>query len=207
MMNDTLTTIISYFNLALLAIGAQNAIFTRSLGISSGIKMLRDSRKNIIYFCSALTVFQLMTSVLVYFAAPMVDAMGFGAYRRFAMPTIIVVACTISYVVVILLLSIILSEGRFREVVQSVTGASINSAIVGTVILSQNYGLDLVESIVFALGSSIGYFVAMTLISEADKKICHERVPEVFKGLPITLIYISVLALAIYGLTGHGVAL
>ncbi|MBQ7284390.1 MAG: NADH:ubiquinone oxidoreductase, subunit RnfA, partial [Oscillospiraceae bacterium] len=71
-MNDLLTTIISYFNLALLAIGAQNAIFTRALGISPGIKMLRDPRKNTFYFCSALTVFQVMTSVLVYFALPLV---------------------------------------------------------------------------------------------------------------------------------------
>lgn len=206
-MNDLLTTIISYFNLAILAIGAQNAIFTRSLGISPGIKMLRDPRKSTFYFCGALTVFQIMTSVIVYFAAPLVDTLGFSAYRRFVMPTIIVVACTVSYVIVILLLSAALSSGKFREIVQSVTGASINSAIVGTVILSQNYGLNLAESVVFGLGSSIGYLIAMLLIGEADKKICHERVPQAFKGLPITLIYISVLALAVYGLTGHGVAL
>lgn len=206
-MNDLLTTIISYFNLAILAIGAQNAIFTRSLGISPGIKMLRDRRKNTFYFCGALTAFQIMTSVIVYFVAPLIDVFGFGSYRRFAMPTIIVLACTVSYVVVVLLLSVILSEGKFREVVQSVTGASINSAIVGTVILSQNYGLDLAETVVFGLASSIGYLFAMLLISEVDKKICHERVPQAFKGLPITLIYISVLALAVYGLTGHGVAL
>lgn len=206
-MNDLLTTIISYFNLALLAIGAQNAIFTRALGISPGIKMLRDPRKNTFYFCSALTVFQVMTSVLVYFALPLVDKLGFGAYRRFVLPTIIVVACAISYVVVILVLSAALSEGRFRAVVQSVTGASINSAIVGTVILSTNYGLTLAESIVFGIASSVGYLFAMLLIAEADKKICHERVPQAFRGLPITLLYISVLALAIYGLTGHAVAL
>ena len=148
-----------------------------------------------------------MTSVIVHFAAPLVDKFGFGEYRRFAMPTIIVVACTVSYMIVILSLSLILSEGKFREVVQSVTGASINSAIVGTVILSQNYGFALDESIVFGLASSAGYFIAMMLISEADKKICHERVPEALKGLPITLIYISVLALSVYGLTGHGLAL
>ena len=206
-MNDLLTTIISYFNLAILAIGAQNAIFTRALGISPGIKMLRDPRKNTFYFCGALTLFQLMTSVIVYFAMPLVDVLGFTQYRRFAMPTIIVVASAVSYVVVILVLGSALSKAKFREIVQSVTSASINSAIVGTVILSQNYGLNFGESIMFALGSSAGYFGAMMLISEADKKICHERVPQAFKGLPVTLIYISVLALAVYGLTGHGIAL
>lgn len=206
-MNDLLTTLISYFNLALLAIGAQNAIFTRSLGISPGIKMLRDPRKSTFTFCASLTVFQVMTSIIVYYAAPLVTRFGFGEYRRFVLPTIIVLACTVSYMIVILTLSVILSEGKFREIVRSVTGASINSAIVGTVILTQNYGLDLAESVVFGIASSIGYFIAMMLISEAEKKICHERVPECLKGLPITLIYISVLALSVYGLTGHGLAL
>ena len=206
-MTELLEMLISFFGLSLVAVGAQNAVFTRGLGLSSGLRMLSDSGKNTGHFCAALALFQLMTSVIVYFAMPLVTMAGFGAYRRFALPTIIVLACTISYMVVILLLSAMLSEGKFREVVQSVTGASINSAIVGTVILSQNYGLRLGESVVFGLGSSIGYFIAMMLISEADKKICHERVPQAFKGLPITLIYISVLALSVYGLTGHGLAL
>ena len=73
-MNDLLTTLISYFNLALLAIGAQNAIFTRGLGISPGIKMLRDPRKNTFWFCASLTVFQVMTSILVSFSSAAASA-------------------------------------------------------------------------------------------------------------------------------------
>ena len=37
--------------------------------------------------------------------------------------------------------------------------------------------------------------------------ICSEAIPEAFRGLPITLIDIGVLALAIYGFTGHSVIL
>ena len=32
-------------------------------------------------------------------------------------------------------------------------------------------------------------------------------IPKAFRGLPITLVYIGVLALAIYGFTGHSVIL
>ncbi|MEG1800933.1 MAG: NADH:ubiquinone oxidoreductase, subunit RnfA, partial [Oscillospiraceae bacterium] len=59
----------------------------------------------------------------------------------------------------------------------------------------------------FGLGSSIGYFFAMVLISEGDRKIAHSKVPTSFQGLPITLIYISILALAVYGLTGHMISM
>ena len=201
-MTELLEMLISFFGLSLVAVGAQNAVFTRGLGLSSGLRMLSDSGKNTGHFCAALALFQLMTSVIVYFAMPLVTMAGFGAYRRFVLPTIIVVACTISYVIVILTLSAIMKE-RFKEVVQSVTSASINSAIVGTVILTVYRGMNLWQSIAFGLGSSVGYFIAIVLISEGERKISHDRVPEVFRGLPITLIYISILALAIYGLIGH----
>ena len=204
-MNDIIEMLISYFGLALVAAGAQNAVFTRALGISSGLRMLHDSKKSTGYFCAALTVFQLMSVVIVYFALPLVDVLGFGRYRRFVLPAIVVAACTVSYVVIIVLLSMIMGD-KFKDVVRSVTSASINSAIVGTVILTVYQGLDFGESIAFALGSSFGYFLAIILISEGERKIAHDRVPEAFRGLPITLIYISILALGIYGLIGHMIA-
>jgi len=204
-MNDIIEMLISYFGLALVAAGAQNAVFTRALGISSGLRMLHDSKKSTGYFCAALTVFQLMSVVIVYFALPLVDVLGFGRYRRFVLPAIVVAACTVSYVVIIVLLSMIMGD-KFKDVVRSVTSASINSAIVGTVILTVYQGLDFGESIAFALGSSFGYFLAIVLISEGERKIAHDRVPEAFRGLPITLIYISILALGIYGLIGHMIA-
>ena len=204
-MNDIIEMLISYFGLALVAAGAQNAVFTRALGISSGLRMLHDSKKSTGYFCAALTVFQLMSVVIVYFALPLVDVLGFGRYRRFVLPAIVVAACTVSYVIIIVLLSMIMGD-KFKDVVRSVTSASINSAIVGTVILTVYQGLDFGESIAFALGSSFGYFLAIVLISEGERKIAHDRVPEAFRGLPITLIYISILALGIYGLIGHMIA-
>ena len=206
-MNDILKLVLQFFGYSLVAIGAQNAIFTRALGISSGMRMLNDPRKNTFYFCSALTLFQVMTSVIVYYVMPLVTAAGFGEYRRFVLPTVIVMACTVSYVVVVGLMSILLSKAKFRELVQSVTSASITGTIVGTVLLTNYQGMNLFQSIAFGLGSSIGYFIAMMLIIEGDRKIAHDKVPESLQGLPITLVYISVLALAVYGLTGHAIAL
>ena len=36
------------------------------------------------------------------------------------------------------------------------------------------------------------------LVTEADRRLRSEAIPEAFRGLPITLVYIGVLALAIY---------
>ena len=49
----------------------------------------------------------------------------------------------------------------------------------------------------FGLGSGLGYLLAVMLVTEADRRLRSEAIPEAFRGLPITLIYIGVLALLI----------
>ena len=206
-MNQVLNSILTFFAYSVLAIGAQNIIFTRGLGLSSGLRMINDPRKDTLYFCGALTFFQIVNSVLVYFISPVINRSFLSEYSRFITPVLIVVCCALSYMIVVFGLSMTIKKSTFRKIIHSLTGASINSAIVGTIILTLSSGFDLIETIGFAFGSSIGYFLAMLLISEGERKLRHDLIPESFRGLPVTLIYISVLALAVYGLTGHSMAL
>ena len=55
----------------------------------------------------------------------------------------------------------------------------------------------------------IGYMIvlAVLLVTEARHRLRSKAIPKAFRGLPITLVYIGVLALAIYGFTGHSVIL
>jgi Na+-transporting NADH:ubiquinone oxidoreductase subunit E/electron transport complex protein RnfA len=53
----------------------------------------------------------------------------------------------------------------------------------------------------------LGYILAVMLVTEAQHRLRSRTIPRAFRGLPITLIYIGVLALAIYGFTGHSVIL
>ena len=206
-MNQVLNSILTFFAYSVLAIGAQNVIFTRGLGLSSGLRMINDPRKDTLYFCGALTFFQIVNSMLVYFISPVINRSFLSEYSRFITPVLIVVCCALSYMIVVFGLSMTIKKSTFRKIIHSLTGASINSGIVGTIILTLSSGFDLIETIGFAFGSSIGYFLAMLLISEGERKLRHDLIPESFRGLPVTLIYISVLALAVYGLTGHSMAL
>lgn len=206
-MNQVLNSILTFFAYSVLAIGAQNIIFTRGLGLSSGLRMINDPRKDTLYFCGALTFFQIINSMLVYFISPVINRSFLSEYSRFITPVLIVVCCALSYMIVVFGLSMTIKKSTFRKIIHSLTGASINSAIVGTIILTLSSGFNLIETIGFAFGSSIGYFLAMLLISEGERKLRHDLIPENFRGLPVTLIYISVLALAVYGLTGHSMAL
>lgn len=207
MSNTMISAISTFFSYAVLAIGAQNVIFTRGLGLSNGLRMISDPRKDTIYFCLSLTFFQLVNSVLAYFVIPLIYKTPFAPYARFITPVTIVICCAVSYIFIVVILSAVIKKSIFKKLIYSLTSASINSAIVGTIILSLGYGFNLVETVGFAIGSSIGYLLAMLLIIEGERKISRANVPQNFQGLPVRLIYISVLALAVYGLTGHSMAL
>ena len=206
-MNQVFSSLMPFFAYSVLAIGAQNVIFSRGLGLSTGLRMINDPKKDTVYFCVALTFFQIINSVLAYFVVPFIYKSPLADYARFATPVVIVVCCAVSYIVVVFALGTILKKSTFKKIIHSLTGASINSAIVGTIILSLGRGFNLIETIGFGFGSSIGYLLAMLLISEGERKLNQDLIPENFRGLPVTIIYISVLALAVYGLTGHSMAL
>ena len=206
-MSQLMNNLVSFFAYSILAIGAQNVIFSRGLGLSTGLRMINDPRKDTLYFCGALTFFQIVDSVLVYFVTPLIYKSQLADYARFITPVVIVLCCAISYILVVFGMGMFLKKSTFKKIIHSLTSASINSAIVGTIILTLSRGMNLLETIGFGFGSSVGYLLAMLLISEGESKIHHELVPENFRGLPVTLIYISVLALAVYGLTGNTMAL
>ncbi len=197
----------AFFTYAMLAIGGENAIFSRSLGLSGGLRMLKSPKKDTIYFCTALGFFQILNSLLVYFIMPLLSRIIPAEYIRFVTPVVIVAICALSYIVVAFGMTMVMKRRAFINVIYSVTGAAINSAIVGTIIYSLNRGLTFSQTIGYRIGSSVGYFLAMLLIEEGQRKIRDDLVPKQFKGLPVTLIYISIIALAIYGFTGHNLAL
>ena len=91
--------------------------------------------------------------------------------------------------------------GDFRYTVYLLSG------VLGTVLVERTQSFTLAQSIGFGLGSGLGYLLAVMLVTEAGNRLRSKAIPEAFRGLPITLIYIGVLALAIYGFTGHSVIL
>ena len=91
--------------------------------------------------------------------------------------------------------------GDFRYTVYLLSG------VLGTVLVERTQSFTLEQSMGFGLGSGLGYLLAVMLVTEAQNRLRSRAIPEAFRGLPVTLIYIGVLALAIYGFTGHSVIL
>ena len=202
-MSDVLHLVGVFFNYAVLAIFAQNAVFTRSLGVSRLVQLVGDKRTSSWWFALMLCITQVLVAPLAYFAGSFIAPLPNRAQLR----PVMYLTC-IAAVCLFELLVLKLAKGpRSGQLIRILPVAAVNSGVLGTVLVERTQSFTLEQSLGFGLGSGLGYLLAVMLVTEAQNRLRSRAIPEAFRGLPVTLIYIGVLALAIYGFTGHSVIL
>lgn len=202
-MSDVLHLVGVFFSYAVLAIFAQNAVFTRSLGVSRLVQLVGDERTSSWWFALMLCITQVLVAPLAYFAGSFIAPLP----NRAPLRPVMYLTC-IAAVCLFELLVLKLAKGpRSGQLIRILPVAAVNSGVLGTVLVERTQSFTLEQSLGFGLGSGLGYLLAVMLVTEAQNRLRSRAIPEAFRGLPITLIYIGVLALAIYGFTGHSVIL
>ena len=202
-MSEVLHLVGVFFSYAVLAIFAQNAIFTRGLGVSRLVQLVGDKRTSSWWFALMLCITQVLVAPLAFYAGRLLAPLPNRAQLR----PVVYLAC-IAVVCLFELVVLKLAKGlRSGQLIRILPIAAVNSGVLGTVLVERTQSFTLEQSIGFGLGSGLGYLLAVMLVTEADHRLRSEAIPEAFRGLPITLVYVGVLALAIYGFTGHSVIL
>ena len=202
-MREVLDAIGIFFSYAVLAVFAQNAIFTRGLGVSRLVQLVGDDRTSSGWFALMLCVTQTLVAPLAFFAGGGIAPLENRAQLR---PLVylgcIALVCLFEYLVLRLV-----KGPRSGLLIRILPLAALNSCVLGTVLVERTQSFTLGQSLGFGLGSGLGYLLAVMLVTEAKNRLRSRAIPAAFRGLPITLVYIGVLALAIYGFTGHSVIL
>ena len=181
-MKEVVSSSAVFFSYALLAIFAQNAVFTRALGVSRMVQLVGDDRTSSALFGMMLCITQVLVAPVAFLAGRFIAPLDNRAQLLRSLP-------------------------RRAQLLRIVPLAALNSGVLGTVLVERTQSFTLGESLGFGLGSGLGYVLAVLLVTEARHRLRSKAIPKAFRGLPITLVYIGVLALAIYGFTGHSVIL
>jgi len=74
-----------------------------------------------------------------------------------------------------------------------------NCAVLGVALLNIDYRLGFVRSIVYTLGVSLGYTLAIVLFAAVRDRVFLAPVPRAFQGYPIAFITASLMSLAFMG--------
>jgi len=79
---------------------------------------------------------------------------------------------------------------------------STNCAIMGLALLASLKGYGFIETVVFGIGSGLGFTLAIVLMAGIREQLDLADVPEPLKGAGITLIVTGIMALAFSGFSG-----
>ena len=77
-----------------------------------------------------------------------------------------------------------------------------NCAVLGVTLNNITDGYTFLESMVSSLGVGLGFLLAMVLFAGVRSRIENCPAPKAFRGLPVTLVSASIVALAFYGFSG-----
>ncbi len=190
---------------AVIAVFVQNTVFTRGFGVSRLTRLVSDSAVDSLTFCGLLCLVNVISAPAGYYARTFLQQPQFW-FRDYIAPLVFVVCALAAFLLVMVVIAALRPPNK-RDFVAVLPMATLNSAVLGPMLITASQNYDFFQTVGFALGSGLGYTFAVLVVAEGERKTQSERVPTTFRGLPIKLIYIGILSLAFYGLTGHMVAI
>ncbi len=84
----------------------------------------------------------------------------------------------------------------------TVLGVAINVVTKEFTFGQATHMLNLGEAVLYAFATSVGYGLAMVLFAGMREQLALSSVPKSFRGIPIALITVSILAMAFMGFSG-----
>jgi electron transport complex, rnfABCDGE type, A subunit len=77
-----------------------------------------------------------------------------------------------------------------------------NCAVLGVALDNVAKQYNFLESLLYGVGTSCGFALAIILMAGIREKIEFNTIPHVMKGMPITLITAGLMAIAFFGFSG-----
>ncbi|MBQ1204197.1 MAG: hypothetical protein II363_05485 [Clostridia bacterium] len=190
-----LTDLFSFFvTIALL----QNIVLTTGFGASLVLLIVRKP-KNIWLFSGIMTAF----SVLMVLIAYPLD-MYFGtAITNLWRPLMMIGILVILYIPATLIIRR-WWPSFYTRISRLLPMAAFNSLTVGIALVTNvQFSSNLGGNIGLTFGACLAFGVITWLVAEGIERLDNPDMPAAFRGMPATLLYIGILALALLGFTSN----
>ncbi len=188
---------ISYFAIIIGAIFVNNVILSQFLGICPFLGV--SSKVETSMGMGAAVTFVMAISSVVAWLIQHYILVPLGIDYMQTIVFILVIASLVQMVEIILKkVSPLLYQalGIFLPLITT------NCAVLGVAILMIQREFDLLQSLVYAVASAIGFWIAMVLFAGLREQMELDDMPSAFRGVPIALITAGILAMAFMGFSG-----
>lgn len=185
-------------SLAMISVFTQNAIFDRAFGANVAIYASRKDA-HVVSFSIGITIMTTLASIISYQFDGLLLPLPYG---DLLMPLVYVGIISLLYVIGLL----ILWKGfpkTFYKVKKYAHLAIFNCAVFGALFLNSTFGKGFAGYVGYGFGTGIGFFLACFLLNIANDRLSSEKIPKIFRGYPIMMIYIGILSLAFNVMIGY----
>ncbi len=183
--------------IAITAILVENFVLSKFLGICPFLGV--SKKLNTAVGMGAAVTFVIVLSAIVTWCVQrfLLDPLGLGYLQTIAF--ILIIASLVQFVEMALMK---LMPPLYESLGIYLPLITTNCAVLGSAILIQTQEYSLIEAIVYALASSLGFMLAMVLFAGVRERLEEAEIPEFMKGFPITLVAAALLSLSFFGFQG-----
>ena len=175
----------------------QNLVLTTGFGSSIMLRIVRRPG-DIWLFGGFMTAFSVLTVLLAY---PLDSLIGTGQAAKLLRPLMMVAIAAVLYALASFWLHRALPS-VYRRVSRLLPLAAFNNLVIGiALIINHQFALGLAGAIGLSLGACLGFVLLTWLTAEGMERMDNPDMPQSFRGMPATLVYLGILALALLGFT------
>ena len=187
----------SYFLIFISAVFVNNIVLSQFLGICPflGVSKKIDTALGM---SGAVAFVMTIATVITYIIQKFVLApfnIGFLQTITF----ILVIAALVQMVEIILKK---VSPALYQALGVFLPLITTNCAILGVAILVVQKDMNLIESVVFAISTAIGFGLALVLFAGIREQLSFVKLPKAMEGIPSALLTAGLLAMAFMGFAG-----
>lgn len=186
-----------YILMFIAAVFVNNVVLTQFLGICPflGVSKKIDTAIGMgLAVVFVLTVATLFTFLMQNY---LLNPLGLGFMQTVSY--ILVIAALVQMVEIILKK---VSPALYQALGVFLPLITTNCCILGVAILVIQKEFNLLQSIVYAISTAIGFALALVIFAGIREQIAMTRIPDGMKGTPIALITAGLLAMAFMGFSG-----
>ena len=77
-----------------------------------------------------------------------------------------------------------------------------NCAVLGVALNSVQYGYNILQSVVYGFGISVGFTIAIVILAGIREKMEYNDIPESWQGMPIVMVTAGLMSIAFVGFSG-----
>ena len=188
---------ITYISIFITAIFVNNIVLSQFLGICPFLGVSKKVNTALGMGAAVTFVMTIATIVTYLLQKYLLDITGLQFMQTIVF--ILVIAALVQMVEIILKK---VSPSLYQALGVFLPLITTNCTILGVAILVIQKNFNLIESVVFAVSTALGFALALTLFAGIREQLSLTNVPRSMQGIPIALIAAGLLAMAVMGFSG-----